>query len=58
MIFLFNSKVPPPLDWTEFVHVTGYWFLENADANATKKWDAPPDLLQFIDRAKASGKKL
>jgi sterol 3beta-glucosyltransferase len=53
--FLYNfspSVVPPPLDWTEWVHVTGtyavaqstatliglgYWFLENADESAEKE---------------------
>ncbi|KAK4684673.1 hypothetical protein P7C73_g5496, partial [Tremellales sp. Uapishka_1] len=61
--FLYNfspTVAPPPLDWTEWIHVTGYWFLENADESAAKekKWSPPEDLLEFIDNAKAKGKKV
>jgi hypothetical protein len=41
----------------EFVHVTGYWFLENADT-ASKDWKAPQELLDFIDDTRKKGKKL
>jgi sterol 3beta-glucosyltransferase len=35
--------VPPPADWPETVHVTGYWFLdEGAD------WEPPDALLAFL----------
>lgn len=59
--FLYNfspSIVPPPLDWTEWIHVTGYWFLENADQGAKKKWSPPEGLLDFIDNAHKDGKKV
>lgn len=52
------NVVPPPLDWTEWIHVTGkrieqrtlgrahacigYWFLENADESASKENDWKP----------------
>ncbi|KAK8865790.1 hypothetical protein IAR55_000937 [Kwoniella newhampshirensis] len=61
--FLYNfspSVVPPPLDWTEWIHVTGYWFLENADESqaAEKKWTPPEGLVDFIDGAHEKGKKV
>lgn len=58
--FLYNfspTVVPPPLDWPEWIRVTGYWFLEDASASATK-WTPPPDLVEFIDNAHALGKKV
>ncbi|KAJ7785889.1 glycosyltransferase family 1 protein [Mycena metata] len=58
--FLYNfspAVVPPPLDWPEWIRVTGYWFLEDANVSA-KKWTPPPDLLKFIDGAHAEGKKV
>lgn len=58
--FLYNfSKrvVPPPLDWYEWVHVTGYWFLDGND-DAGNKWEPPADLVAFLDTAKALGKKV
>ncbi|KAF7340015.1 Sterol 3-beta-glucosyltransferase [Mycena venus] len=58
--FLYNFSpqvVPPPLDWPEWIRVTGYWFLDDADVSA-KKWTPPPDLVKFIDTAHAEGKKV
>ncbi|KAJ7770865.1 glycosyltransferase family 1 protein [Mycena maculata] len=58
--FLYNFSpqvVPPPLDWPEWIRVTGYWFLPDADVSA-KKWTPPPDLIKFIDAAHADGKKV
>ncbi|KAF8641000.1 hypothetical protein AX17_000645 [Amanita inopinata Kibby_2008] len=58
--FLYNFSphiVPPPLDWPEWIRVTGYWFLEDADVSA-RKWTPPADLVDFIDSAHASNKKI
>ncbi|KAJ7462788.1 glycosyltransferase family 1 protein [Mycena galericulata] len=58
--FLYNFSphvVPPPLDWPEWIRVTGYWFLPDADVSA-KKWTPPADLVKFIDTAHAEGKKV
>ncbi|KAG6891077.1 hypothetical protein C0995_014166 [Termitomyces sp. Mi166 len=58
--FLYNfspSVVPPPLDWPEWIRVTGYWFLDDAEVSA-KKWTPPPDLVDFIDSAHKLGKKV
>ncbi|KZT22136.1 glycosyltransferase family 1 protein [Neolentinus lepideus HHB14362 ss-1] len=58
--FLYNfspTVVPPPLDWPEWIRVTGYWFLDDAEVGS-KKWTPPPDLVQFIDSAHAAGKKV
>ncbi|KAH7915122.1 glycosyltransferase family 1 protein [Hygrophoropsis aurantiaca] len=58
--FLYNfspSVVPPPLDWPEWIRVTGYWFLDDAEVGA-KKWTPPPDLIPFIDNAHQAGKKV
>ncbi|OAV93062.1 hypothetical protein PTTG_27466 [Puccinia triticina 1-1 BBBD Race 1] len=85
--FLYNfspSIVPAPLDWYEWIHVTGYWFIDEHDPNKLSQqqpppvqvdsptseptitqsssqkssWDAPPDLLAFLDRAHSQNKKV
>ncbi|KAK7468549.1 Sterol 3-beta-glucosyltransferase [Stygiomarasmius scandens] len=58
--FLYNFSphvVPPPLDWPEWIRVTGYWFLDSADVSS-KKWTPPSDLVNFIDSAHQQGKKV
>jgi sterol 3beta-glucosyltransferase len=50
--------VPPPLDWTEWIHVTGYWFLDHADGPDRKAWTPPEGVVEFIDAAHARGKKV
>jgi sterol 3beta-glucosyltransferase len=54
--FLYNyspSVVPPPIDYPDWIRITGYWFLsEGSD------WTPPPQLLDFIARARADGKKV
>ncbi|KZT74902.1 glycosyltransferase family 1 protein [Daedalea quercina L-15889] len=58
--FLYNFSpvvVPPPLDWPEWIHVTGYWFLNDADVSS-KKWSPPPDLIEFLDSARRAQKKV
>lgn len=45
------------MDWTEYIHVTGYWYLDNADVSG-KKWEPPVELLDFMSRARAAEKKL
>ncbi|KAK1232385.1 Sterol 3-beta-glucosyltransferase [Marasmius sp. AFHP31] len=58
--FLYNFSphvVPPPLDWPEWIRVTGYWFLDDADVSS-KKWTPPADLLEFIDNSRKQGKKV
>jgi UDP:flavonoid glycosyltransferase YjiC (YdhE family) len=39
--------VPRPPDWSQDVHVTGYWFPEEAD------WQSPDELRAFIERGSA-----
>ncbi|CAA7259988.1 unnamed protein product [Cyclocybe aegerita] len=58
--FLYNFSphvVPPPLDWPEWIRVTGYWTLEDADVSA-KKWTPPSSLVQFVDNAHSTGHKV
>lgn len=54
--FLYNfspSVVPPPLDFSDWVKVTGYWFLnEGAD------YQPPADLEAFIKKARADNMKI
>ncbi|TFY63256.1 hypothetical protein EVJ58_g3358 [Rhodofomes roseus] len=60
MPFLYNFSpviVPPPLDWPEWIHVTGYWFLDDADVSS-KKWSPPADLIIFLDSARKAQKKV
>jgi len=58
--FLYNfspTAVPAPLDWPEWIRITGYWFLDDADVGS-KKWQPSADLIQFIDKARKSKKKV
>jgi len=59
--FLYNFSpvvVPPPLDWRENIHVTGYWWLDNPDDSKQAKWEPPQDLVDWLNQAKARGKKV
>lgn len=38
------SVSPPPPDWGPWIHVTGYWFLDES-----KEWSPPPNLAAFVD---------
>ena len=54
--FLYNfspSVVSPPLDYSDWIRVTGYWFLDEAS-----NWMPPEGLSNFIQKARADGKKL
>lgn len=54
--FLYNfspSVVGPPLDYSDWIHVTGYWFLDEASG-----WSPPKELTDFIKGARADGKKI
>lgn len=54
--FLYNyspSVVPPPLDYPDWIRVTGYWVL-----NEGLDWIAPIELSGFIQKARADGKKI
>ncbi|KAJ4340032.1 Sterol 3-beta-glucosyltransferase [Ascochyta clinopodiicola] len=54
--FLYNFSphvVPPPLDWPDWIRVTGYWFLDEADL-----YEPPDDLKAFIEKARSDDKKL
>ncbi len=43
ILYAFSPHVlPPPADWGENVHVTGYWFTDNPD------WHPPQKLLEFL----------
>ncbi len=75
--FLYNFSpvvVPPPLDWPEWIRITGRLHCISVspsthatrpgywfldDANVSaKKWIPPPDLLEFIDNAHKAKKKV
>ncbi|KAI1619836.1 sterol 3beta-glucosyltransferase [Exophiala viscosa] len=54
--FLYNFSphvVVPPLDYSDWVRVTGYWFL-----NEAQDWTPPPELTAFIRNTRDDGKKL
>ncbi|KAL8673559.1 MAG: hypothetical protein Q9168_002048, partial [Polycauliona sp. 1 TL-2023] len=54
--FLYNfspSVVVPPLDYSDWIRVTGYWFLDEAS-----NWTPPENLSAFIAQARADGKKI
>ncbi|KAF1797863.1 hypothetical protein FB192DRAFT_1289012, partial [Mucor lusitanicus] len=41
------SVVHPPKDWPDFIHCTGYWFLDNPDM----KWKPDAALVDFLHDA-------
>ncbi|KAF4628027.1 hypothetical protein G7Y89_g10127 [Cudoniella acicularis] len=47
------SVVIPPLDYSDWIRVTGYWFLDEGD-----KFEPPKELTDFIKKARDDGKKL
>lgn len=54
--FLYNFSplvVVPPLDFSDWIRVTGYWFLDEAS-----DWSPPNALIDFIARARADEKKV
>ncbi|TGJ81558.1 hypothetical protein E0Z10_g7201 [Xylaria hypoxylon] len=54
--FLYNfspAVVAPPLDYSDWIRVTGYWFLDEG-----LDWTPPDDLREFIEKARRDGKKL
>ena len=54
--FLYNfspSVVVPPLDFSDWIRVTGYWILDEAS-----DWSPPNALIDFIARARADEKKV
>ncbi|KAL5354193.1 Sterol 3-beta-glucosyltransferase [Pseudogymnoascus australis] len=54
--FLYNfspSVVVPPLDYSDWIRVTGYWFLDEGT-----DYTPPKEISDFIAKARADGKKL
>lgn len=54
--FLYNfspSVVVPPLDYVDWIRVTGYWYLDEAP-----DWTPPKELTEFIQKARKDGKKI
>lgn len=54
--FLYNFSpyvVVPPLDYSDWIRVTGYWFLDEAST-----WEPPKPLTDFIKKARNDGKKI
>ena len=47
------TLVPPPPDYSDWIRVTGYWFLDEAI-----NWRPPQELQDFISTARRDGKKL
>ncbi|KAI1002360.1 Sterol 3-beta-glucosyltransferase [Podosphaera aphanis] len=54
--FLYNfspAVVVPPLDYSDWIRVTGYWFLDEGS-----DWTPPKELIDFIAKARIDKKKL
>ena len=54
--FLYNfspSVVVPPLDYSDWIRVTGNWFLDEASG-----WTPPQELKDFIQQARSDSKKI
>ncbi len=45
LLYAYSPTVlPPPPDWPQRIHVTGYWFAE-----PPAEWTPPPELLTFLN---------
>lgn len=53
LYFYSPSVVPPPADYSEWIRITGYWFLDVAT-----DFKPPQDIVEFIARARRDGKKI
>lgn len=54
--FLYNFSpfvVVPPLDYSDWIRVTGYWFLDES-----YDWTPPKELTDFIRKARKDAKKI
>ncbi|KAK9246125.1 hypothetical protein V1506DRAFT_559685 [Lipomyces tetrasporus] len=57
--FLYNfspSVVPPPLDYSDWIKVTGYWFLN--ESKVDKDFVPSPEIVDFVQTARRDKKKL
>ncbi|KAK0527714.1 hypothetical protein OC842_004774 [Tilletia horrida] len=55
--FVYNfseAVVPFPNDWGSRIAISGYWFLQTEQG----EWDAPAELIAFLDKARKDGKKI
>lgn len=41
-----QSVVPQPNDWPDWIHCTGYWFLDNPET----AWTPPASLVDFLEK--------
>jgi len=49
ILFGFSPLViPPPPDWGQDVHVTGYWFLDQAAGGEAPPYEPPAGLISFL----------
>lgn len=55
--FLYNvspAVLPPPVDFPDWIKITGYWFLDEG----SKDYTPDDELCKFMEKARADGKKL
>ncbi|KAL8278984.1 hypothetical protein RQP46_008653 [Phenoliferia psychrophenolica] len=53
-IYNFSPAVcPKPNDWRDFIHISGYWFLDDE-----RPWTPPEGLMEFIAKAREDGKMI
>ncbi|TGJ71182.1 Sterol 3-beta-glucosyltransferase [Orbilia oligospora] len=55
--FLYNFSphvVIPPLDFSDWIRVTGYWFLDESQSN----FEPSPEMIEFMRKAREDGKPI
>lgn len=55
--FMYNvspSVMVPPVDFSDWIHVTGYWFLDEGNND----FEPPNELVKFIEKARTDKKKI
>ena len=55
--FMYNvspSVLVPPVDFSDWIHVTGYWFLDEGN----EEFEPRKELVEFIEKARADNKKI
>lgn len=53
LYFYSPSVVPPPADYSEWIRITGYWFLDVGG-----DFKPPQDIVRFVAQARKDGKKI
>ncbi|ORZ15729.1 hypothetical protein BCR42DRAFT_415793 [Absidia repens] len=54
-LYSFSPLVQPaPKDWPDYIHCTGYWFIDEKEQDSKDHWKPPQSLLSFLNLSNPS----